>query len=305
MLYNLVMSNYKIFVDSCCDLSKETRNKYDISYFRMGLVVDGEEKYADLDWEEYSQVEFYNWLREGKSVKTTQVSIKEFIDKMTLELDKGFDILYLGCSSKLSGSINVFNLAKEELQEKYKNRTIIGIDTLTSSVNEGFLALEVAKLKQQGMKLTDAVNWVENHKLNFNMFATVDTLTYLNKSGRIKGLAAFFGNIIGVKPIFISDKIGNNYVINKVKGTKNSIEALVEGIKETIILNKDNINTIYIGHADALDKAELIKSKLEDLGANIVIEWIGPIVGTSCGPGTLGVFCYGKEVTRYEGESLN
>ena len=69
------MEKFKIFTDSCSDLSTEVRKQYGIEYLHMGIVVDGVEKRADLDWVDYTPEEFYGWLKAGKSVKTTQVSV--------------------------------------------------------------------------------------------------------------------------------------------------------------------------------------------------------------------------------------
>lgn len=297
------MAKYQIFTDSCCDLSTELRKANNIEYVHMGLVVDGVEKTADLDWVEYSPEEFYGWLSSGKKVKTTQVSMEEFEKGFRPYLEKGIDVIYLGCSSALTGSLNMFNLVFQELKEEFPDRKIIGIDTLCASVTEGILVLEAAKRQREGLTIDELSLWVENNKFFFNQFATVDTLTYLKEAGRIKGTAAFFGNIIGIKPIFISDRKGNNFVIKKVKGTKASLNELFELVKNALDLSKSN--EIFIGQGMAQERAQALKQRIKDeLNIEATIVWIGPIVGTTCGPGVIATFCYGKEVTRYEGDGL-
>ena len=297
------MASYQIFTDSCSDLSTELRRQNNIKYVHMGLVVDGEEKTADLDWIEYKPEEFYGWLSAGKKVKTTQVSMEEFEKGFRPVLESGLDVIYLGCSSALTGSLNMFNLVAQELREEFPDRKIIGIDTLCASVTEGILVLEAAKKQQEGLSIDELAKWVEDNKFFFNQFATVDTLKYLKDAGRIKGAAAFFGNIIGIKPIFISDRKGNNFVIKKVKGTKASLNELFELVKAALDLNKSN--KIYIGQGMAQERAEALKKRIQDeLNIEATILWIGPIVGTTCGPGVIATFCYGKEVTRYEGDGV-
>ena len=297
------MANYQIFTDSCSDLSTELRKQNNISYVHMGLVVDGVEKTADLDWIEYTPEEFYGWLSAGKKIKTTQVSMEEFSKGFRPCLEKGLDVIYLGCSSALTGSLNMFNLIAQELKEEFPDIKIIGVDTLCASVTEGILVLEAAKKQREGLTIDELAAWVENNKFYFNQFATVDTLTYLKEAGRIKGAAAFFGNIIGIKPIFISDRKGNNFVIKKVKGTKASLNELFELIKGALDLSKSN--KIWIGQGMAQDKAEALKKRIQDeLNIEATVLWIGPIVGTTCGPGVIATFCYGKEVTRYEGDGV-
>ena len=298
------MQKYKIYGDSCSDLSTIDRKKYDLEYVHMGIVVDGEEKRADLDWVDYTPEEFYGWLKQGKKIKTTQVSVTEFLEQFRPVLKEGYDILYIGCSSALSGSVNTCQtLVIPQLKEEFPDRTVVVIDSLLASAAEGMILTKAAQLRAEGKTLAETAEWCETHKQFFNQFATVDTLTYLKAAGRIKGAKAFFGNIMGVKPIFISDRHGNNFTIKKAKGTKNSLEELINGVKETI--HVDECNEVVIGQGMAMDRAETIKKRLEDeLHVKVRITWIGPIVGTTCGPGVIATFCYGKEVTRFEGDGL-
>lgn len=298
------MAKYQIFTDSCSDLSTELRKENNIDYVHMGLVVNDEEKVADLDWIDYKPEEFYGWLSSGKKIKTTQVSIEEFVNKFRPYLEKGIDIMYLACSSALSGSINVFHMVVEELKKEFPDRKFVGIDTLCGSFTEGLLVLYAARKQKEGLSIDELAQWVEDNKFYFNQFATVDTLKYLKDAGRIKGAAAFFGNVIGIKPIFISDRKGNNLVVKKVKGTKASLDELFEGIKNT--LDKEKCDEVFVGQGMAMERAELLKNRIEsELNIKATIIWIGPIVGTTCGPGVIGTFCYGKEVTRFEGDGVN
>ena len=295
------MAKFQIFTDSCCDLPTATRKELGIRYFHMGLVVDGKELTADLDWVLYRPEELYGWLSAGKKIKTTQVSYGEFKNEMTPLLKAGVDILYLGCSSALTGSMNVFNLVKEELSEEFPDRKMIGVDTLLASAGLGMVSIDAKTEQDKGLSIEEVAQWVEDHKFFYNQFATVDTLKFLKDAGRVKGTAAFFGDIIGVKPIFISDRKGNNLVVTKVRGTKASLDALYQGVVDTIDTNV--CKTVYIGQGMAEDKALLLKKRIEEnLKVEAKIYWIGPIVGTSCGPGVIATFCYGKEVTRFEGD---
>ena len=295
------MAKYQIFSDSSCDLSTELRKAYNIEYFYFGLVVDGVEYKADLDWVEYSQEEFYGWLSAGKKVKTTQVSMEEVMNKVRPYFEKGIDVIYIGCSSALTGSMNLFELAKKELLEEFPERKMIGVDSLTASCTLGILMLDAAKQQVKGATIEELEKWVYDNRFFYNQFCTVDTLSYLKAAGRIKGTAAFFGNILGVKPIFISDRKGNNLTISKVKGTKASLNAIFDCIKEAMIPGETT--EVAICQGMAMERAEALKKRFEEeLNLKATIYWIGPIVGTSCGPGVVAAFCRGKEVTRYEGD---
>lgn len=297
------MPKYVIFTDSCSDLSTGLRKSHNIQYVRMGLVVEGEEKHADLDWVEYKPEEFYGWMSSGKTIKTTQVSMGEFVDKFTPYLEKGMDIIYIACSSHLSGSINVCKLAEAELKQSFPNARIEGIDSLTASACEGLLALDAADKRDEGLNIDELVKWIEENKLKYNQFATVDNLSYIKNAGRIKGSKAFMGNLFHKKPIFISDAHGDNYTLGTVTGTKNADKLLFEGVEKRI--DKEKCHRVVIGQGMAMERALRLQKRFKDeLNIEADIWWIGPIIGTTCGPGTLATFCFGKEVTIYDGDSV-
>ena len=297
------MAKYQIFSDSSCDLSPELRKANNLEYFYFGLVVDGVEYRADLDWKDYSPEEFYGWLSQGKKIKTTQVSMEEVMTRVRPYFEKGIDIIYIGCSGALTGSMNLFELAKTELMEEFPDRKMIGVDSLAASCTLGMMLLDASKKQKEGLSIEELQQWVLDNRFFYNQFATVDTLTYLKAAGRIKGVAAFFGNIMGVKPIFISDRKGNNLTVNKVKGTKASLNELFEGVKNAMIPGETT--EVFIAQGMAQERAEALKKRFEDeLNLKVTIEWIGPIVGTTCGPGIIATFCRGKEVTRYEGDGI-
>jgi len=296
------MAKYKIITDSCSDLDAEMRKKYDVDYYPMGLVIDGRDTIADLDWKEFTIEEFYQLLKDHHKVKTSLISVETVTKVSEKYLKEGYDILYLGCSTALTASINSYNLAKEELLEKYPGRRMESASTFLASCGLAMLIEDVCKARDAGASLDEAIKVVEDRRFFYNQFCTVDTLTYLKENGRIKAGKAFFSNLMGVKPIFISDRKGNNLVVTKAKGTKGSLDTIFNMIKDAIDLSKDD--RVWITHALCPERVEILKKRFEEeLGTkNITICKMGPIIGTTCGPATIAAFCYGKEVTRYEGD---
>lgn len=299
------MSKYQILTDSASDIPTKIRKQYNIDYYPMGLVVDGEQKKADLDFQDYSVDEFYSWLIAHRQVRTSLITVETFTYITRRYFEQGIDVIYLGCSTALTGSINSFNLAKEMLLEEFPNRKMIAVPTYAASVTLGMMVVDAAREQQKGATLEELVKWVEDNRFKYNQFCTVDTLSYLKVAGRVKGTAAFFGNIIGVKPVFISDRKGNNFVVEKVKGTKASLNSLFDNIKEVLT---DESKTIVIAHSCCLDRATLLKTRfMNELGyddEHVIICDLGPIVGTTCGPKSIATFVKGKEVTRYDGDGL-
>ncbi len=291
------MANVKIVTDSCSDLGKDIREKYDILYAKMNTVYKGEETPASLDWESYSPKELYDIMRKGERVLTTQVPVEEFKKVFTNILEEGNDIVYIGCSVKLSGSINIASIVANELKEEYPERTIKCIDSLNSCMGEGALAVYAAKLRNDGMSAEEIADKVCEVRGNMNQFATVHSLDCLKRAGRVTASSAFFGNMLGVKPILISDKHGANTAIKKVKGRENSLREIVKLLKETIT-DAEN-QTIFLAHADCQEDADFVKSLVEQEipCKEIYVNYMGPIIGASVGPGTIGLFAFGKEVT--------
>ena len=287
---------FQIFTDSSTDLAKELRQKHNIKYFQMGIVIKGEPKPADMDWEVYSPEELYSWIKNlSNHCKTSLVTYGEYLEKTEAELKEGRDVLYIACTTALSGSLNTFRLVKEELQEKYPDRKIIGLDGKRANMALGLIVLHAAELQEQGKDIDEVVKWIEDNQQYFHEVGSLETLTYLKAAGRVSGAAAFFGNLISLKPIIMFDVHGHNYVFKKVRGSKAALEASFEYIKENI---NERTKVCYVGQAMAKDAQAYFKKRIEEeLHIPVKEFWIGPIVGISCGPGMYGVFFEGKEVT--------
>ncbi len=293
------MRPVKIVTDSCSDLPKELREKYGIDYMMMNTVKDGKETPASLDWEFYSPKELYDSIRNGERVTTTMVPPSEFQKYFRAELEKGNDIVYIACSSKLSGSVNVGKVEAENILKDFPGAVICCVDSINACIGEGIIAIKAASLRDEGKSAKEIESAILPIRNNVNQFVTVHNLNALKAAGRVTGSSAFFGNLLGVKPIIISDKVGNNTPIKKAKGRLNSLKEIVALTAEAVE-GIDN-PTIYITHADcedeARDVAEMIKEAIP--GANTYITYIGPIIGASIGADAIGLFSYGKSIERF------
>lgn len=289
--------SFVIVTDSTSDLNKELREKYDIEYVAMNYLVDDTEYPASLDWESHSTKDFYDLMRNGKLVKTTMVpatTFTAFFDKCYAEGRK--NILYIACSSGLSGSYNMSLKLIEEFCTSHEDMTIIAVDSKISSLGEGFLAMKASEMRAEGKSMKEIADYLESIKLNINQFATVATLNYLVKSGRMKPMKGFFGDLVGIKPILISDATGTNVAVKKVKGAHASLMEIVNLTVTSAI--KPEEQTLYISHADNLESATFLRDEIMKRAPfkDAVISTIAPIVGASTGPGTLCTFCLGPEV---------
>jgi len=291
------MREYVIFGDSTCDLGRDIRDRYDIDYMPMNYILDGQEHVASLDWEEISVKDFYDAMRSGKRITTTQVPGDVIENKFTAALEAGKDVIYIGCSSALSGSVNQAEMIAKELRPKYPEASIRCVDARNSSFGQGIMLMKASEMRAQGKSVDETADYIEANRLKVHQVAVVATLSYLKKAGRVTASSAFFGNIIGIKPILISDAKGQNYAVKKVKGVQASREEVANMVAQEI---RDPENqTVYISHADTEETAaavrDLILAKVNC--KDVVYGYIGPIVGASVGPGTIGVYFVGEEVT--------
>ena len=285
------MKDYVVLTDSCSDLGKEVREGLGIDYVQMNIVYDGKELPASLDWDLYTPAELYNIMRGGTRVTTNQVPVQTFNTAFTNYLEEGKDIVYIGCSSALSGSVNTGKVVADELKEKYPDSNIYVIDSLNSCLGEGLMVIDAAKMKAEGKSAQEVAEYIETNKLKYQQFAAVDDLTYLKRAGRVKASAAFFGNLFGVKPILISNRLGENLAVKKIKGRKNSLDELVNMVKSSIVAPETQ--TVAVVHADCIKDAEYLKDKIQsEIGVKeVYVNYMGPIIGASTGPGTVGVYC--------------
>ena len=290
------MASIRIFTDSCSDLGKDIREKYGIEYLKMCTVFEGKESPADLDWTQQTPREMYDIMRGGKRILTTQVPQSEFITHFTAAMEAGDAVIYIGCALPLSKSGETGTIVARNLKERFPGGEIYCVDATNSCLGEGMLTVRAAELRDAGKSAAEIVADLEVKKHEINQFVTVGSLDMLKKSGRVKGSAAFFGNLLGVKPIIISDYNGQNVPIKKVKGRKASLDALVELIKEIVV--DPASQTVYVGHADCEADALYLRDRLvKELGfADAYVNFIGPIIGACIGPDAIGVWAYGKKV---------
>ena len=292
------MRPVKIITDSCSDLTGELLEKYGIDYVKMSTILDGKESPALLTWTPDEVHTFYETMRGGKRITTAQVSVEEFNEVFGKYLKEGYDIIYIACAAKQTGSVNTGNVVAKNLLELYPDAKIFCIDSLNATMGEGMLAIEAAKMAAAGDDAEKIAEYISSIRNTVLEYATVHTLDYLKRAGRVSGSSAFFGNLMGVKPILIADANGAQAAFKKVKGRANSMQEIVNLLKENIIDSENQ--TIYLLHADCSDEevAALKKLVQDNIPCKeIYVSYIGPIIGASVGPDCVVVFGFGKEVT--------
>ena len=287
------MNNYVIFTDSSCDLSQEMIKKRGIYSASLSFRFDDSEKIYSNN--EMPIKDFYDKMRAGGVAKTSAVNSEIFATEFKKLLDQGLDILYIGFSSGLSTTFNSARLAAEQLKDEYPERKIFTVDTLAASAGIALLIDLVLSKKNSGATIEEAKEYAEAMKLKICHWFTVDDLVYLKRGGRVSPTAAFFGNMLGIKPVLHVDNEGHLINVLKVRGRRSSVMMLADKYGE--LCDDDGDKKVYISHADCLTEAEeLGKIIKERFGAETkLITNVGTVIGAHSGPGTIALFFVGKE----------
>ena len=286
------MREFVITADSTVDLPKEYLEENGNIILPLSYVLEGK-TYEDTNG--LSPEEVYEKIRNGALPTTSQINPEQAKEAFEKILKENKDILHIGFSSGLSGSYNSARIAAEELTEEYPGSRIIVVDSLCASMGEGLLLYKVNEMKKQGRPLEEIGKWAEDNKLHICHNFTVDDLNHLHRGGRVSKATAVLGTMVNIKPIMHVDNEGHLVPIGKVRGRKKSLAGLVERMTEQI-KGFDN-DMVMISHGDCREEAEYVAELVKEKTGieKVMINFVGPVIGTHSGPGTMALFFMGKE----------
>lgn len=285
------MNDYVIFTDSTADLTADILREFDIHVVPMKITIDDKTCYEN----ELNSSEFYGMIKTTDKLPTTsQVNPQEYMDCFEKFLQDGLNVLYICFSSALSGCYNSACIAANELNSKYEQKVKV-VDSLSASMGEGMLVYKLALQRKNGMNFDEAAQWAEDTKLKICHLFTVDDLNHLSKSGRLSKTSAFFGSMLGIKPVLHVDNEGRLVAIDKTRGRRKAIDMIAEKMKR---YSQGIVNdVIFISHGDCLDDAKELADKIKEKTGikNFIFGNITPMIGTHTGLGTLALFFEGNQ----------
>ena len=285
------MSAYQIITDSGCDLPENMLQQLDVKMVSLTLRFKGQEREDSVS---QGMQELYAGLRAGEVASTAAVNPEGWGSAMEPFLQEEKDVLVLAFSSGLSTTYQSAVIAAEELQERYPQRSIRVVDTLAASMGQGMLVYLACQKRDEGMQLQQLADWVEENKFRLCHWFTVDDLMYLKRGGRVGTASAVVGTMLGIKPVLNVDNEGHLVPAEKARGRKASIEALAEKYKQLALPEQ---KTAFISHGDCEKDAVYLEKLLKGrCGAeNVVIGYVGAVIGSHAGPGTLALFFLGEK----------
>ena len=289
------MNSYVFMTDSDSDLPYQYVDQYNLKMVYMPYVVDGVEYLDDLG-RDGKQAEYFEKMRNGTAPMTSLLPTGAYLEYFEPILADGKDILFIAFSSKMSSTIHNVFTARDELLEKYPDRRILVVDTLNISAPMSLLLHRAYKMYEQGKSMDEIAAWVDANKLRAHAWFTVDDLKYLRRGGRISAVAATMGTMLDLKPIIVLTRDGSMTSVDKVRGRKTALRYLADKTAENI--ENPAEQELVILHADALEDAArleaLIRERVPEIGG-VVLQFVGPVIGAHCGPGTVASCFMGKE----------
>ena len=291
--------SYVIVTDSCCNLPGHIIDELDIKILSLTFIDSEGNQYVSYERgvdKESTLKEFYEKMREGVTFTTSLPKLEDTNKIMKELLEEKKDILYLAFSSGLSGTYQAVSLLMAQLREQYPKRKLIAVDTLAASLGQGMLVYDAAMLKKDGKSIEDVAKWVEDNKQNQAHWFTVSDLVYLFRGGRVSRTSAWAGNLLNIKPVLHVDDEGHLIPMEKVRGRKKSMNALVEHMEKTYLGTEGLGNNIMISHGDCIDDAQYVEKKIRERwpDVNMIINYVDPVIGAHSGPGTLALFFLAK-----------
>ena len=283
--------NFCITTDSGADLPLSYCQTHDITVLPLAFTIEGQTYHGSGAMDDKV---FYDKLRAGALPTTSAANPEDTAALFRTFAEQGKDLLHVAFSSGLSSTSDAAQIAAQMVMEEYPQRKIIVVDSLCASMGQGFLVHQAVKLRDAGETLEDTARKVTDLRLNVVHNFTVDDLGHLHRGGRVSKATAVVGSLLGIKPILHVDDEGHLTSVGKVRGRKASIQALADRMEEQM-KGFDNPE-VFISHGDCPEDAQALADMVRTrFGIDtIMVGYIGPVIGTHSGPGTLALFFFGS-----------
>ena len=291
---------FVIIVDSTCDIDEELQKVYDIEILPGHFTTpDGKEHYSYPNWDEFKREEFYAQLRKDPDgFKTAPPNVEEARLAYLKHVEQGEDVIALCLSSGLSGTYAFMEEARKLVCEEHPEAQVHVVDTLRFGPAAGLLAIHGAMRRAEGKSFKETVDWLEENKNRFHQTGWMDDLKYLAKKGRINHAKAFFGSLIGIKPIGEFDYNGMTTVIGKDKGEAKTYPVLLEYIAAHIIEPENQMIFVATSdeHKQANEFAKMIEERFHPKA--VYVKDVHSGCGINIGTGLMAAYYYGKPISE-------
>ena len=285
----------RLFTDTDTDITPAVAAEYGYRLISMPYSIDAKTVYPYVDFDEFESRKFYDLLRSGVLPTTSAISKERYIEYFEPEFAAGNDILYVHFSRAMTVTFHAMDQAVAELKEKYPERNFYEIDTKGITTISYAIVREVGDLLKAGKTVEEVLEWAKTEVDKFAMYFFADDLKFFRRSGRVSGLAATMGTLIGIRPIIYMSQEGKMVSCGKEKGRVKAMERLVQQVAD---LGEDfKSHRFAIGHTDAPELAQEVGRMIrERFGDDFPIDYVvcNPTAGSHAGPNGVGVCFHAK-----------
>ena len=286
------MSDFFIVTDSTTDLPLSYYEEHNVGYMCLSCLMNDKvyNKKNPIDI-----IDFYDALAGGSMPTTSQINPDEAKTELLEYLKNSKNILYIAFSSGLSGTYQSGVIAANEIMEEDSEANIVVIDTVSASLGEGLILHKAVELRDQGKSMKEVEEYIRANLLHQCSVFTVDSLFHLYRGGRVSKATAVIGTMINIKPLLHINDEGKLINIGKCRGRKKSLSSLCDLMEERLGEYKNMDQKVFISHSNCLEDAETVAKEVKErFGFETeIINFIGPVIGSHTGIGTVALFFWG------------
>jgi len=285
------MNKVSVVTDTTACIPQEKVAQYDIEIVPVQLIFEDKTYRDGID---INAAEFYARLRESSRPPTTSSSSPElYFEAFQKAARKAKNVLCITEPSKFSAMYNSATVAKEKMSKTSPEVNIEVLDCTTAAAGQGLVALATAEAATTGRSLIEVKETAEQVMERVNLFATLDTLHYLARSGRVPQAAAMVNSILKIKPIFTLNH-ANAHTVALPRTIKSAMNRILKLMEQNVVSGKALHATVM--HADAIDNAIALRNRIASQFncTELFITEFTPVMGVHTGPGLLGVAFYNE-----------
>ncbi|MDY7079337.1 MAG: DegV family protein [Chloroflexota bacterium] len=284
------MSHIAIVAESSANLPPEVVEEYNIHVLPLRIIWEGEVLRDGVD---ITPQEFYARLRANGHMPTTStLTPNEFLAVFHSLSEENKAIVAILLSRDLTSSVEAAKMA----QRLAPTLPLHVVDSRTATMAQGFVVLEAAKAVAAGATIEQVVARAQEMTNRVQLLATLETLEYLRRGGRIGAAAAFLGSALQMKPIVgIPPAYGSVVGVARPRTWKRALKRMLELMAEQV---GERPVHVAVSHGDHGEEAVALAEELQrrfDV-RELYITYFTPVMGAHAGP-VLGVSFYAEENT--------
>lgn len=287
------MKEVTIVTDTTACIPQEQVMKYGIEVVPVELILEDK---AYRDGIDISPPDFYSLLKQAKKLPSTSTSSPDpYLEAYHRASRQTRSTLCLTEPARFSAMFNSALVARDIAKTTLPNVIIEVLECTTAAAGQGLVALASARAASSGKTLSEVIETASNTMSRMNLFATLDTLHYLVRSGRVPQAAALVNSLLKIKPVFTIEQ-GDAHTVALPRTTKSAVNYMLKMMGQKAV--KGQPLHVAVMHADALDKASALENQIASQFncAELFIAEFTPVMGVHTGPGLLGAAFYSGDM---------